>query len=71
MQSPPAGEPNWLPAERTFVSFDGVELFYRAWIPAQQQISRAIVLFHRGHEHSGRWQEFVESLAMKDSAIFA
>ena len=23
---------------------------------------KALILFHRGHEHSGRWQETVDSL---------
>src|SRR5437016_7329268 len=64
-------------AERTFVSFDGTELFYRCWMredPAAEAASpskRAIVLFHRGHEHSGRWGEFVERLDMADAAVFA
>ena len=40
--------------ESTFRTHDGVELFYRHW-PATEHPSRgAIVLFHRGHEHSGR-----------------
>ena len=55
--------------ERTFVSHDGVELFYRAWLP--ERVTRAVVLFHRGHEHSGRWAEFVEKLGMPDAAVFA
>ncbi len=29
------------------------------------------MLFHRGHEHSGRWQEFVEQLGMADADVFA
>jgi alpha-beta hydrolase superfamily lysophospholipase/SAM-dependent methyltransferase len=33
--------------------------------------SKALVLFHRGHEHSGRWQDTVEALALDDVAIFA
>jgi alpha-beta hydrolase superfamily lysophospholipase/SAM-dependent methyltransferase len=66
--------------ERSFVSFDGTELFYRAWVPSKElaaeapgplRVSRAVVLFHRGHEHSGRWQGFVESLGMNDAAVFA
>ena len=27
--------------------------------------------FHRGHEHSGRWQETVAALGMEDVAVFA
>ena len=57
-------------AEETMSSWDGAELFYRAWIPAERT-EKALVLFHRGHEHSGRWAEFVEMLGMKDVAVFA
>src|ERR1041385_8607323 len=31
----------------------------------------ALLLFHRGHEHSGRWQEFAEQLGVEETAIFA
>lgn len=51
-------------------SWDGAELFYRAWLP-QKKTGKTLLLFHRGHEHSGRWQEFVESLNLADVAIFA
>ena len=57
-------------SEHTFRSWDGVELFYRAWIP-EGGAERALVLFHRGHEHSGRWQETAEALAMPGMAVFA
>jgi alpha-beta hydrolase superfamily lysophospholipase/SAM-dependent methyltransferase len=56
--------------EQTFKSWDGAELFYRAWIP-KQRANKALLLFHRGHEHSGRWRETVDSLALDDVAIFA
>ncbi|HTL78527.1 MAG TPA: bifunctional alpha/beta hydrolase/class I SAM-dependent methyltransferase [Candidatus Babeliales bacterium] len=56
--------------ERTFTSWDGAELFYRSWIP-NGATDRALLLFHRGHEHSGRWQETVDSLDLDDIAIFA
>ncbi len=52
------------------VSWDGAELFYRAWIPAEPT-EKALLLFHRGHEHSGRWSEVVEMLDLPDVAIFA
>ena len=32
---------------------------------------KALLLFHRGHEHSGRWSEVVEMLGLPDVAIFA
>lgn len=51
-------------------SWDGAQLFYRAWTPAQPTV-RALLLFHRGHEHSGRWAELVEMLALDDVAMFA
>jgi alpha-beta hydrolase superfamily lysophospholipase len=56
--------------ERTMSSWDGAPLFYRAWIPAART-EKALLLFHRGHEHSGRWSEFVEILGLDDVAIFA
>jgi len=52
------------------VSWDGAELFYRAWVPAEAK-EKALLLFHRGHEHSGRWSEVVEMLALNDVAVFA
>src|SRR5947199_10770718 len=57
-------------AEKSFATWDGAELFYRAWIP-NKRTDKALLLFHRGHEHSGRWQETVESLNLDDVAIFA
>jgi alpha-beta hydrolase superfamily lysophospholipase/SAM-dependent methyltransferase len=56
--------------ERTFTSWDGAELFYRSWIP-NKATDKALLLFHRGHEHSGRWQETVDSLGLEDVAVFA
>ena len=56
--------------ERSFTSGDGAELFYRAWIP-NNETNKALLLFHRGHEHSGRWLETVDSLDLEDVAIFA
>lgn len=40
----------------TFISFDNAEIFYREWNFAQSQ--KTIVILHRGHEHSGRLNEF-------------
>ena len=56
--------------EQTFISWDGAELFYRKWVP-DKPTDKALLLFHRGHEHSGRWQETVDSLDLGDVAIFA
>jgi alpha-beta hydrolase superfamily lysophospholipase len=57
--------------EQRMVSWDGTELFYRAWLPNESKTKRSLLLFHRGHEHSGRWQETVDSLGLSDLAIFA
>ncbi|WP_184679289.1 bifunctional alpha/beta hydrolase/class I SAM-dependent methyltransferase [Algisphaera agarilytica] len=54
----------------TFTSFDGTELFYRHWQPAQPA-KRTLVMFHRGHEHSGRFVDVVEALGLKDTQLFA
>ncbi|MFO0809802.1 MAG: bifunctional alpha/beta hydrolase/class I SAM-dependent methyltransferase [Gemmataceae bacterium] len=58
------------PLEKTLRLRDGADLFYRAWLPAKPA-NKAMLLFHRGHEHSGRWQETVEALNLPDWAIFA
>jgi alpha-beta hydrolase superfamily lysophospholipase/SAM-dependent methyltransferase len=58
------------PSQGKFQVQDGSFLFYRAWIP-HPRCSKALLLFHRGHEHSGRWQEFVSSLALQNVAVFA
>ena len=65
------GETRWKPLEQTMPSWDGTELFYRAWFPDGKQAEKALLLFHRGHEHSGRWQETVDSLGLENVAIFA
>ncbi len=57
-------------SEHGFRSWDGAELFYRAWLP-EQSTTRAVILFHRGHEHSGRWQDAVDKLDLPDFALFA
>jgi alpha-beta hydrolase superfamily lysophospholipase len=63
--------PNTRPyTESSFISHDGAALHYRHW-PGAQNSHQALVLFHRGHEHSGRWQETVDALAMEDHQVFA
>ena len=56
--------------ERVFHSFDDTQLFYRMW-DAPGRKDRAIVLFHRGHEHSARWQDVVDKLDLPDIPMFA
>ena len=58
--------------ERTFSEADGAAIFYRHWPSQNQQApKRAIILFHRGHEHSGRQQAVVDSLEMPNYDCFA
>ncbi|HLJ50785.1 MAG TPA: bifunctional alpha/beta hydrolase/class I SAM-dependent methyltransferase [Bryobacteraceae bacterium] len=57
-------------SEHFFTTWDGTRLFYRAWLP-EEPASKALVLFHRGHEHSGRFEELVERLQLRDFAVFA
>lgn len=56
--------------EHTFLSHDGAELFYRAWHPATPS-DKALLVFHRGHEHSGRMEELVRDLGLEDFHVFA
>ena len=56
---------------RTFATFDGVELSYRHWPAQDAPAGRAVVLLHRGHEHSGRVAHLVHELNLPDCAFFA
>jgi alpha-beta hydrolase superfamily lysophospholipase len=55
-----------------FTTHDGTRLFYRHW-PATEggPLQRALVLFHRGHEHSGRLQHIVDEIGLPGYAMFA
>ncbi|MBG6287579.1 bifunctional alpha/beta hydrolase/class I SAM-dependent methyltransferase [Pseudomonas nitroreducens] len=56
-----------------FITHDGVELFYRHWpaVPANDEPRRAVVLFHRGHEHSGRIGHLADELDLPGFDVFA
>ena len=57
--------------ELSFPSHDGASLFYRHW-PAVDGASRgAVVILHRGHEHSGRVAHLADELALPDFDLFA
>jgi alpha-beta hydrolase superfamily lysophospholipase/SAM-dependent methyltransferase len=57
--------------EKTFRTHDGGELFYRYW-PAVSGLARgAVVLFHRGHEHSGRMAHLPDELDLPEFSFFA
>lgn len=57
--------------ENTFKSFDDQKIFYRHWEATQPAAQRAIVLLHRGHEHSARVAHVVEEMNMPDTPFFA
>ncbi|MBX9699897.1 MAG: bifunctional alpha/beta hydrolase/class I SAM-dependent methyltransferase, partial [Acetobacteraceae bacterium] len=57
--------------ELQFRTHDGVELFYRHWPAAGATPRGALVLFHRGHEHSGRVAHLAEEFDLPDFAVFA
>ncbi len=58
------------PQEHSMQLRDGTELFYRSWPPVSAS-NKAIILFHRGHEHSGRWQDFIDRVSLDDCWFFA
>jgi alpha-beta hydrolase superfamily lysophospholipase len=58
------------PTILTFSSHDGSTLHYRHW-SARKPSGRALLLFHRGHEHGGRVAHLVEELALPDMDVFA
>ncbi|MBL8394918.1 MAG: bifunctional alpha/beta hydrolase/class I SAM-dependent methyltransferase [Candidatus Accumulibacter sp.] len=61
-----------LAQEKQFATHDGSPLFYRYWPAlAAGAARRAVVLLHRGHEHSGRLQHVVDELALDGYAMFA
>ena len=59
-----------LATEHSLEVSDGTRLFYRAWAPSASS-NRAVVLFHRGHEHSARWQDFIDTIDLGGFWFFA
>ena len=57
--------------QKTFRTTDGTELFYRYRPASNGSNDKAIVLFHRGHEHSGRMMFVADELGFDDFAYFA
>ena len=52
-----------------FETWDGLKLFHRLW-PALHPTRKAVILFHGGHEHSGRFHDLVERLGREDVSYF-
>ncbi len=57
----------------TFSTHDALELSYRHWpaLSSTGPTRRAVVMFHRGHEHSGRLAHLVDELGLPDCDFFA
>jgi alpha-beta hydrolase superfamily lysophospholipase len=59
-------------SEHTFASFDATPLFYRHWAaPSPVAEKKAVILFHRGHEHGGRMAHLVDEFDLPDVDFFA
>ena len=63
-------------SQHTFRTHDQTELFYQHWESISQKNSpnankKAIILFHRGHEHSDRMAHLVDELKLTDFDFFA
>ena len=56
-----------------FPTHDGVELHYRHWPATRNEHPprRALVMFHRGHEHGGRLAHLADELDMPGYDLFA
>lgn len=70
---------NWVVTKSKFKTFDGTELVYRSWKPEVEvakkdsnisECKRAMIVIHRGHEHSGRLDEIVQNTAMEGMWAF-
>jgi alpha-beta hydrolase superfamily lysophospholipase len=61
---------DWQMTEARFESWDGAELFYRAWKPGTPS-NKALIFLHRGHEHSGRIEQQVRELGLDDFWAFS
>jgi alpha-beta hydrolase superfamily lysophospholipase len=57
--------------ESRFATHDGTELFYRYWPATRVPRKGALILFHRGHEHSGRMAHLPDELELDDFDFFA
>ncbi|MGG5215743.1 MULTISPECIES: bifunctional alpha/beta hydrolase/class I SAM-dependent methyltransferase [Rahnella] len=57
--------------ENTFSTGDGEALYFRHWPATHSAGKKVIILFHRGHEHSGRLQHIVNELTMHDTDFYA
>lgn len=57
--------------EHHFGTHDGQSVFYRRWPALSARRRGAILLFHRGHEHSGRMAHLVDELDLPEFDVYA
>jgi len=57
--------------ESIFSTSDNTQLYFRHWSATEKDSKKVIVLFHRGHEHSGRMQHIIDELMMPDTHFYA
>lgn len=62
---------NRVAQEAQFTTSDSYPLFFRYWPAVRVPAKGVIVLFHRGHEHSGRVAHLVDELGLQDYAFYA
>ncbi len=58
-------------AEARFKTHDGSDIFFRVWRSSVTIPKGAVILLHRGHEHSGRVAHLVEELGLDDYDFYA
>src|SRR5580698_8604787 len=56
------------PEECFFPTHDGTKIFFRHW---RGTGDAAVILIHRGHEHSGRMGHLVDELDLPEMSFFA
>lgn len=57
--------------EHHFTTHDGVDLFYRRWPATSSERRGCVVMYHRGHEHSGRMAHLVDELSLPNFDFYA
>jgi len=73
-QAPHPADAAWIVHEGGFAASADTRLFYRHWEPRAPRAGaspRALVLLHRGHEHSGRVDALVRDLGFTGDHAFA
>lgn len=62
----------YINSKQHFTTHDDTALFYQHWASQQAETDKkAIILFHRGHEHSDRMAHLVEELDLPQFDFFA